>query len=116
MVCVVDLMRRTMAIYDSLTNGHQRLMADKDISEHGFICQKIGHWLQYRYAKEKLAAVAPTFTEKPPIEYVPRQHRSVDCGIFMCMYMSYLCSRIEFDFEQKDMNLLRKWIFKCIYP
>jgi hypothetical protein len=33
-----------------------------------------------------------------------------DDGIFVCMYISYICSGIEIDFLPTDMKLLRKWV------
>lgn len=45
---------------------------------------------------------------------VPKQIESLDCGVFVCMYMAYACIRKRMDFTQSDMDLLRQWISFCI--
>ena len=41
---------------------------------------------------------------------IPRQSNGWDCGVFVCMYASYLMHKHDFDFDQRDMEDFRKWI------
>jgi hypothetical protein len=50
------------------------------------------------------------------IEHFPKSLFSIsgkkqkDEGIFVCMYISYICSSVEMDFLPTDIKFLRKWV------
>ena len=43
---------------------------------------------------------------------IPRQSQDngVDCGVFVCLYASYLMNNQTFDFTQSDIPDMRKWL------
>jgi Ulp1 family protease len=41
---------------------------------------------------------------------IPRQSNGFDCGVFVCLYASYLMSNKTFDFTQSDLPAMRKWM------
>jgi Ulp1 family protease len=108
-LCVVDIKNFTMTIYDSLKDWGWKVEG-KDMRAHDYIYKKIRFWLESRYVAETRITHYPHFKSKPPSEDVPRQE-TLDCGSFICMYMSYIISGLDFDFGQKDMPLLKRWMF-----
>jgi len=116
-LCVVDLHKRNMVIYDSLKSWDWECknVDGEKVVAHEYISGRIRLWLQYRYVAETSDANLPTFPVKPPTQVIPRQGEgSLDCGAFICMFMSYLCSGIKFDFQQKDMGMIKRWMFRCL--
>ena len=65
----------------------------------------VGKYLQWLGASA-WSAVYPKL-QRPRI---PRQSNGYDCGVFVCMYASYLMHKHDFDFTQRDMRDFRKWI------
>ena len=100
---VTDVKAYTMTIYDSV----------KSKASHKDIYKNMKKWLDVRYSRENPGKVV-LFSEKSPVQVVPKQRHSLDCGVFTCMYMSYLCFNKPFDFSQNDMDVLRRWMFSQV--
>ena len=116
-LCVVDLKERNMVIYDSLKSLNWKCKNGdgENVVAREYISGRIRLWLQYRYINEMPDANIPTFPLEPPTQAIPRQgEATLDCGAFICMFMSYLSSGIKFDFQQKDMELIKRWMFRCL--
>ena len=116
-LCVVDLKLYTIEIYDSLRNRKRTFEDDsgKEVMVHDYIAARIRSWVQFRYLAQRFgdSSTTPKFEKKDPRQDVPTQN-GIDCGIFVCMYMSYLSSGIDFDFDRDDIPLMRQWIFQCL--
>ena len=41
---------------------------------------------------------------------IPKQRNTVDCGVFMMMFMKYTASRMSFNFDERDMAKFRRSI------
>ena len=56
----------------------------------------------------------PTWQASYPMfaRRIPRQSsdNGVDCGVFVCLYASYLMNNQTFDFTQSDIPDMRKWL------
>jgi hypothetical protein len=76
----------------------------------------VGKWIQRKYK-----FICPGFTVNEyavfnEIEHFPKSlffisgKKQKDEGIFVCMYISYICSSVEMDFLPTDIKLLRKWV------
>lgn len=50
-----------------------------------------------------------------PMQDMPRQKNSFDCGVFTCMYANYVSIGKKVDFNQDDMGRFRKQIGCEIY-
>ena len=96
-LAVISLELKTVTFYDSLTTRN----------EHRDEFQKIQMWLNGVYDRQGIPF--PKFRSKRP-KNVPKQEASIDCGVFVCMYLAYACIRKVLDFGQDDMDLFRKWI------
>jgi len=97
-LAVISLELKTVTFYDSLTTRN----------EHGDEFKKIQMWLNGVYERQGIISY-PRFRSKRP-KNVPKQEASIDCGVFVCMYLAYACIRKVLDFGQDDMDLFRKWI------
>jgi Ulp1 family protease len=38
---------------------------------------------------------------------IPQQDNNFDCGVFVCTYAKFLCLKINFNFQQTDMQEIR---------
>ena len=47
-------------------------------------------------------------------QQLPKQKNGWDCGIFTVMYFCYLTQSAKFDFEQQDLEKIRKWLFHIL--
>jgi Ulp1 family protease len=51
-----------------------------------------------------------SYPELVRFQRFPRQSNGFDCGVFVCLYASYLMSNKTFDFTQSDLPAMRKWM------
>ena len=42
---------------------------------------------------------------------IPKQTNSIDCGVFVLKFTHYLSANKRFDFNQEQMEIIRKRIF-----
>ncbi|KAI4830521.1 hypothetical protein KUCAC02_002149 [Chaenocephalus aceratus] len=89
--------------------------------------QKLKGMTQYILSHKKLPAVLPEHLRLPSVEVqyptwknrqsnmvanfpgLPRQMSGNDCGIFMLMYTLSIVTSAGFQFQERDMPLIRKW-------
>ena len=74
---------------------------DPQGKNHPYIVGKYQQWL----GALEWSVIYPQLARR-----IPRQSNGWDCGVFVCMYASYLMHKHDFDFDQRDMEDFRKWI------
>jgi Ulp1 family protease len=75
--------------------------------------ENLKFWLRQRYGLQSERSLPFNFVNDASegMLFIPQQSKSSkDSGIYVCMFISYICFSIEFDFQDKDMKLLRKWV------
>jgi sentrin-specific protease 1 len=99
--CPVNISRRHWILLVLNMQAKEIMVYDPQGNEHPDTVGKYIQWL----GASAWSAVYPKHKRR-----IPRQSNGYDCGVFVCMYASYLMQKHDFDFNQHDMENFRKWI------
>lgn len=95
--CVVNFELRRIEYYDSMSGKHDELMAkmrryvqDEAAEYSGIRHLKMDDWTHLT------------------VKQIPTQTNGFDCGMFVIKYMDYITERLDFNFNQNNINYFRK--------
>ncbi|XP_072568812.1 uncharacterized protein [Paramormyrops kingsleyae] len=110
-----DISNRDIVVLPSWIPGHWLLCIIKPKEREIYFLDPVdkGAFGQYIDTYRKIAKYIhkDEWTERTmdSFERIPKQTGDTDCGLFILMYTMYIALGLQFDFEQDDMPMIRKW-------
>ena len=95
-----------------------QLLEPETHHSQAFPIQCLKEWIKRQFKYRAGISEPPVYlgANGDKIEHFPKSlfcmsgKKQNDDGIFVCMYISYICSSVEMDFLPTDIKLLRKWV------
>lgn len=118
-VIFVDMVNHRIWNLDSLAKMKKDKEKVKEAVDEDkeFLTNVILKWLVDKHADEKEPFDSKVWTVHRTPDNLPRQNNGVDCGVFVCCYMFFLCHGViptVTDFNQYNMPILRKLLARWI--
>lgn len=106
-LAVIDFRRKTIKVYDSLTNEDAPTSFD--------VCKKLYKWLKdeclHKKSKKGYLGIGEDWI-MGEVRDIPQQENGSDCGVFCCMYAEFITRNRPILFTQQNMEYFRK---KMVY-
>mmetsp|Transcript_2599 Transcript_2599/g.3678 ORF Transcript_2599/g.3678 Transcript_2599/m.3678 type:complete len:144 (+) Transcript_2599:2231-2662(+) len=104
LLCCIDFREGKIQVFDSMAGSFK-------IQQHEDKVKQVLEYLECMHQKFYGKALLSKWQVRSPImQDYPKQHNSIDCGIFIILYAACLAVRRKFDFGGNITELYRLWM------
>ena len=104
-LAVVDFRKKQTQVFDSMWKARQTV--------HDNLQRWLGDvWRDQQHSEFDTSGWSHLPHDK---SVIPQQGNTNDCGVFMCLFAAYASLDSPFDFSQRHIPMVRRWMLQIIY-